>query len=188
MKNLILFCVIIFGLMSCNGGKTKKDTLKTSVEKFKDSIGVLEIEAFIPEEYSEVKTDTILSNGFSIRIKTYTDMNRFVTCQYKIDETLTHIDKFRDWISEVTIKKNDVVIFDKTLDANFFLAYDKMIADSLPKAINSRVLINEDYPVDKNYVYLLGGFILPESEEIIYYNIKIDSKGTCSLEKIKDEY
>ena len=70
----------------------------------------------------------------------------------------------------------------------FFLTYDKSISDSLPKAINNRVWINEDYPVDKNYVYLLGGFIFPESEEIIYYNIKIDSKGTYSLEKIKDEY
>lgn len=188
MKNLLLLAFIIISIVSCNGNKTKHDTLKESVEKFKDSLGTLEVESFIPETYAEVKTDTILSNGFSISIKTYTDMNRFVTFKYQVDETLTHIDKFRDWISEVTIKKDNVLIFDKKLDANFFLAQDKSIKDSVSKAINNKVWMNEDFPLEKDYVYLVGGFIFPESEKVVYYDIKIDTKGNYSLKKIKLEY
>lgn len=188
MKNLLLLTLIILSILSCNGNKTKHDTLKDSVEKFKDSLETLEVEAYIPENYSEVKTDTILSNGFTISIKTYTDMKRFVTFKYNVDETLTHIDKYRDWISEVKIKKDNVLIFDKILNANFFIEQDKTLIDSVSKAINNKVWVNEDLPLEKNYVYLLGGFIFPESEKVIYYDIKIDSKGSYSLKKLKLDY
>ncbi|MBP0902308.1 hypothetical protein ACFSKN_01660 [Mariniflexile gromovii] len=186
MNKLIYMLLIVLAFISCNGGKTKKDTLKESVEKFKDTLGTLEIEEYIPKEYTEVKTDTLLSNGFSISIKTYTDMNRSVKFKYKVDATLTHIDHFRDWISEVKIKKNDVLIFNKKLDANFFLEQDKTLKDSLNKAINNKVWINEDFPLEKNHVYLLGGFIFPKAEKVLYYDIKIDSKGNYSIKEIED--
>lgn len=186
MNKLIYILLIIFAFISCNGGKTKNDTLKESVEKFKDTIGPLEIEEYIPKEYAEVKTDTLLSNGFSISIKTYTNMKRSVKFQYKVDKALTQIDNFRDWISEVKIKKNDVLIFDKKLDANFFLQEDKTIKDSLSKAINNKVWINEDFPLEKNHVYLVGGFIFPESENVLYYDIKIDSEGNYRIKKIEE--
>jgi len=188
MKHLLLLTFIIISIVSCHGNKTKQDTLKESVQKFKDSLGTLEVESFIPETYSEVKTDTILSNGISISIKTYTDMNRFVTFKYQVDKTLTHIDKFRDWISVVTIKKDNVLIFDKTLDANFFLEQDKTMADSVTKAINNKVWINEALSMQKDEVFLMGGFIFPESKNVVYYDIIVDSKGKYRLKKLKRNY
>ncbi|MFG6687850.1 hypothetical protein ACGK9U_14800 [Mariniflexile sp. HNIBRBA6329] len=185
MNKLICILLIVSAFISCNGGKTKSDSLKESVEKFKDTLGTLEIEEYIPKEYAEVTTDTLLSNGFSISIKTYTDMNRSVKFQYKVDATLTQIDNFRDWISEVKIKKDDVLIFNKKLDANFFLEQDKTIKDSLHKAINNKVWVNEDL-LEKNYVYLVGGFIFPKSENVLYYDIKIDDKGNYSIKKMKN--
>ena len=185
MNKLIYILLIVLAFTSCHGRKTKNDTLKESVEKFKDTIGALEIEEFIPKVYAEVKTDTLLSNGFSISIKTYTNMKRSVTVKYKVDKTLTQIDHFRDWISEVKIKKNNVLVFDKKLDAHFFLQADHTIKDSLDGAINNKVWINEDFSSEKNYVYLVGGFIFPKSENVLHYNIKIDDKGNYSIHKIE---
>lgn len=185
-KFLVLLLVFVVSIVSCEGNKTKADALKESVSKFKDSLGILEITAFIPEQYAEVKTDTIFSNGFSVSIKTFTNMKRSVTYKYQVDNTLTHIDNFRDWVSEVEIKKNDKVIFNRVIDASFFLEKDKTIKDSLHKAINNKVWINEEFPLDNNYINLIGGFIYPDSEKVLYYDIKIDTQGKYTIKKIED--
>ena len=185
-KFVLLMLLLVLSFLSCEGRKTKAESLKESVAKFKDSLGKLEITEYIPEKYVEVKTDSILTNGFSISIKTYTNMTRFITCKNQVDHTLTHVNNYRDWVSEVTIKKNDKVIFDKVFDANFFLENDKTIGDSLHKAINNKVWIDDDFPLDKNHVSLVGGFIFPESKKTLYYDIKIDNEGKYSVIKIEN--
>ena len=185
-KFVFIMLLLALYILSCDGRKTKAESLKESVAKFKDSLGKLEITEYLPEKHVEVKTDTILTNGFSISIKTYTNMKRVVTCKNQVDNTLTYINNYRDWVSEVTIKKNDKVIFDRVFDANFFLENDKTIADSLHKAINNKVWIDDDFPLNKNYVNLVGGFIFPESKKTLYYDIKIDNEGKYSVQKIEN--
>ncbi len=185
-KFVFIMLLLALCIFSCDGRKTKAESLKESVAKFKDSLGKLEITEYIPEKYVEVKTDTLLTNGFAISIKTYTNMKRVVTCKNQVDNTLTHINNYRDWVSEVTIKKNDKVIFDKVFDANFFLENDKTIGDSLHKAINNKVWIDDEFPLNKNYVNLVGGFIFPESKKTLYYDIKIDNEGKYSVQKIEN--
>jgi hypothetical protein len=186
MNKLLLFiCVLGITIFGCDGRKTKADSLKESVTKFKDSLSTLEIAEYIPEKYAEVKTDTILSNGFSISIKTYTNMKKSVIIKHKID-TVTYVNHHRDWISEVKIKRKNKLIFDEKIDAEFFLKNNIKISDYLYKVINTRVWINEEASTEKDSISLLTVFLNPEDDNFLIYSIKIGNEGIYSLKKLEE--
>lgn len=185
MKKLLFFLLVtVISFISCDGRKTKVEILKESVTKFKDSLGTLEIVEYIPKEYTEAKTDTILSNGFSISIKTYTNMKKSVTIKHKID-TITYVEHHRDWISEVKIKKNKNLIFDKKIDKEFFLKNNIKISDYLSGAINTKVWIDEEASIEKDSISLLTVFLNPEDDDFLIYRIKIGNRGNYSLKKLE---
>lgn len=184
--NKLIFVMLISAItiFSCDGRKTKTDSLKESVNKFKDSLGALEITEYVPEKYAEVKTDTILSNGYSIRIKTYTDMKKSVITKRKMD-SITHVEHHRDWISEVKIMKNDKVIFDEKINNDFFLKNDIRISDFFKDAINTRVWIDQKESIEKDSLSLLTVFLNPENANFLIYRIKIEKEGHYSLQKLE---
>ena len=185
--NKLLFLVLIstIAIFSCDGRKSKADALKESVTIFKDSLGMLEITEYIPEKYAEVKTDTILSNGFSISIKTYTNMKKSVIIKHKID-TITYINHHRDWVSEVKVKKRDKVIFEEKIDTQFLLKNNITINDYLSKIINTRVWIDDKLSIEKDSISLLTVFLNPEDDDFIIYRIKIGNEGKYSLKKVEN--
>lgn len=185
--NKLLFLVLIttITIFSCEGRKSKADALKESVTKFKDSLATLEIVEFIPEKYAEVKTDSILSNGFSISIKTYTNMKKSVIVEHEMD-TITNINHHRDWVSEVKVKKRDKLIFDENINTEFFLKNNINISDYLSKGINTRVWIEENPSMEKDSITLLTVFLNPEDNNFIIYKIKIGNDGKYSLKKLED--
>jgi len=76
---------------------------------------------YYPESYAEKVTDTILSNGYKVHIKLYSDMNNAIIIK---DEERTH---FRDFIVDVKITKENKSIFNDTIDKAFLL--DKELFD-----------------------------------------------------------
>ncbi len=185
--NKILFLVLIstIAIFSCEGRKSKADALKESVTKFKDSLGTLEIIEYVPEKYAEVKTDTILSNGFSISIKTYTNMNKSVIIKHKLD-TITYVNYHRDWISEVSVKRRDKLVFEEKIDVQFFLKNNIAINDYLSKVINTRVWIDDKQSIEKDSISLLTVFLNPEDDNFLIYRIEIGNDGKYSLKKIEN--
>uniref|UniRef100_UPI0040488998 hypothetical protein n=1 Tax=Mariniflexile sp. TaxID=1979402 RepID=UPI0040488998 len=184
-KLVVLLFILIVLFIGCDGRKTKSDLLKESVTKFKDSLGAIEIVEYIPEKYSEVKTDTILSNGFSISIKTYTNMKESVTSKHKID-SVTYVEHHRNWISEVKIKKSDQQIFNEKIDKDFFLKNNIQIDDDLPDAINTKVWIDEEASIEKDSISLLTVFLHLEDAHYLIYRIKIGTNGHYSLKQLEN--
>ncbi|WP_111307188.1 hypothetical protein [Confluentibacter sediminis] len=187
MKKLVfLFLLIIISLISCDGRKNKGEALKLSVEKFKDTLEPIEITKYIPEVYSEIETDSILSNGFSIHLKTYANMNESVSKKYKVD-TITHIDIHRDWISEVKIKKDNVLIFNEIIDKDFFIKHAKNIDKNLSESINTRIWIDEETSIEKDYINLFAGYTYPNNNESVIFKLKVDNQGHYLIEKLNSE-
>ncbi len=183
MKKLALLFLLIIISLSCDGRQDKAEALKLSVEKFKDTLKPMEITKYIPEVYSEIKTDSILSNGFSIHVKTYANMNESVSKKYKVD-TITHIDIHRNWISEVKIKKDNTLIFNEIIDKEFFIKQAKNRAKNLSESINTRIWIDEETSVEKDYINLFAGYTYPNNNESIIFKIKVDSQGHYQIEKL----
>ena len=185
--NKLLFLVLVttITIFSCEGRKSKADALKESVTIFKDSLGTLEVIEYIPEKYAEVKTDSILGTGFSISIKTYTNMKKSVIVEHEMD-TITYINYHRDWVSEVKIKKRDKLIFDENINTEFFLKNNIKISDYLSKVINTKVWIEEKSMIEKDSISLLTVFLNPEDDDFIIYKIKIGNEGKYTLKKLED--
>ncbi|EGV42023.1 hypothetical protein BZARG_2651 [Bizionia argentinensis JUB59] len=113
----LIGCTIIFA--GCDGRnrlhKTPKEVLQES--KLLDSFS--ENTNYIPEEYTEIETDTILNNGFRVHIKTFSDMeNSFL--ELTETESVNEKTRFREFKSDVTVFKDDAEIFHKTIDKAFF--------------------------------------------------------------------
>ncbi|AXP82603.1 hypothetical protein CJ739_3541 [Mariniflexile rhizosphaerae] len=186
MNKLIYILVIILAFVSCNGGKTKKDALKTSVEKFKDSIGTLEIEKYIPEAYSETITDTILSNGFKVKIKTFTDMEHSVLNMFKQD-TIVYKHYYRDAIAEITIFKNDIQIVSQKIDKSFFLKRDNELKDYFEIANLSGVWLNEKESLDKDKISIFIMFCKPETDYYYLNEMIVDGNGEVFIHEITEK-
>jgi len=183
MRTLLFILLIsVLSFSGCDGRKTKAESLKDAVTQFKDSLEIIE---YIPEKYAEMKTDTILSNGFSISIKTYTNMKKSVITKHTID-TITHVSHHRDWISEVKIKKNNQLIFNEKIDTEFFAKNKINIQDSLPNAMNTRVWIDDNATIEKDSISLLTVFLNPEDDNFTIYSIKIGNQGTFSLKRLEN--
>jgi hypothetical protein len=181
MRALFIILISMLCFSGCDGRKSKAESLKDAVTQFKDSLEFIE---YIPKEYAEMKTDTILSNGFSISIKTYTNMKKSVITKHTIDSIL-HIQHHRDWISEVKIKRKNQLLFNEKIDMAFFAKNNINILDSIPNAINTRVWLDDDAPIEKDSINLLTVFLNPEDDNFILYRIKIGNQGTYSLKKLE---
>ena len=70
------------------------------------------------EKYNEIITDTILSNGYRVKIKNFTNMDKLVELPKSIVLDKPH--DFRQIDSEITVYKDDKLIF-KDVISNAFL-------------------------------------------------------------------
>lgn len=190
MKNLLLIaCISFFAFASCDGRQTKKDSLKKAVVKFKDSVKPTTVVKYKPEMYAEVLTDTILSNGYSVSVKTYTDMQNSVTHNYQIDDFNMVKDIYRKWISEVTITKDNIIIFRETIDEQFLNKENKLKADkSLLNSISIGVEVDEELSLTNNEIYLHTAILYPKEEKQILYILKINDKGYSVLKELNTFY
>ncbi|WAC02845.1 hypothetical protein N7U66_04210 [Lacinutrix neustonica] len=129
-KFILLILITLIGLLSCDGRdrvyKTNAEVLKAHqlLDLFSERV------TYVPEKYTTVVTDTILSNGFRIKIKAYIDMENAVL---KISHSDGLKDKkhFRNRKAEITVKKNNKLIFSKIIDNDFFLKINPNLKDSL---------------------------------------------------------
>ncbi|WP_406683670.1 hypothetical protein N1F78_13390 [Seonamhaeicola sp. MEBiC1930] len=183
LNRLPIFLIIAFIVVcSCDGRKSKNDFLQDSITKFKDTTEPIEVIKYTPKQYTEIKTDTILSNGFTVKIKSYTDMNNSVLQTIKTSSSVVKLN-FRKVISEVVAYKNDELIFKKELNTAFFLENLPDIDNTL-EYINNEVYIDEEQSLKTNKLVLITSRCLPRTHNCPDYSIIIDEKGNYKVKEI----
>jgi hypothetical protein len=85
----------------------------------------------------------------------------------------------------VKIKRKNQLLFNEKIDMAFFAKNNINILDSIPNAINTRVWLDDDAPIEKDSINLLTVFLNPEDDNFILYRIKIGNQGTYSLKKLE---
>lgn len=183
MKKLIyLFLIVSVAFISCDGRdrKHKTDTPNTNGNKNLDSYS--ESIYFHPEEYSEVTTDTILTNGFQIKIKTVTDMNNAVL-QQKDKDSLKYKHYFRKLVSHVSITKGSKEIFNNPVDASFLKHFDEINDLDIKSAIISASL-DESSELKTDDVVILCMIYLPKPNKLNLYNLIINKSGNYTIESV----
>lgn len=163
----LLSIVFITTLIGCDGKERARLSLNQKVEKSDLSKSYFENVKYIPESYAETVTDTILNNGFKIKIKHFVDLNNHIEVIKKTDSLTTKY-KYREQLANVTVTKNNQVIFDNLITKDFFrnfsIGYDRN------ELLKDKVLQSVSYEpfTHKNYVLIYFDYILPMQKERNY--------------------
>jgi len=171
---LLLLACIIF--ISCDGRNRTKHSNAEVLKQHNLLESFSKHKEYIPKQYTEVVTDTILSNGYKVKIKTFSDMNNSITKQLK-KESVTHNIQYRKFISEVYIFKDDKLVFNETIDDSFLEKHIPNIS-SLNESIIKGLAINEEKSLETNTIHLSISNCIPDKTvNCPSYFIIIDEKG-----------
>lgn len=178
-----IFLLGILMLFGCDGRershKTNEEILKDS--KLLDSF--IENIQYIPDSYSEVENDTLLSNGFRVKIKTYTEMNDNVINEFTID-SINYKFHYRTYTGKLEFFYKNEAILELSINKSYFK--ENKDKEFWEKAILGGISIDEN-KIFKNKVYLNIFYCIPESEICKDYNLIVDKKGNTSLEELDPE-
>lgn len=188
MRNLIsVFIILIVGFTSCEGRKTKNQALAEDIEEFKKTVTV-QVDVYKPENYLERQVDTILSNGFRVKIKTYTDMDNSVLFT-KIKDTINYQTYYRNFKFDILVEKDKKVIYNKSFNkqqANkVFKFNDNLAKGSHLYNFNKLAILNaiqiDDDPSYTNMVNIDVIYAIPETDKVSYHKILINDKGKANF-------
>ncbi len=181
LSALIILIIIMFS--SCGESDRKQKTNEEILKENKLLDSFTESVKYIPETYSEVETDTILNNGFRVKIKTYTEMQDNVLNEFVID-TIKYRFHYRNYTGKLDIFYNNTSVLKETINKSYLNKNkDKTFWDD---AIMAGIYLDE-HSSTKEEVIISVLYCIPESEICKEFNIIIDKKGNTSLEELESE-
>ncbi|RNC87169.1 MAG: hypothetical protein ED556_07030 [Winogradskyella sp.] len=185
MKNYIyLLLILIVGVTSCEGRKTKTKSLTESIEQFKEN-NTLEIITFHPEVYTETNNDTILSNGFKHKIKLFSNMNSSVSKSY-FKDAITYKESYRNFDAEVKVIFKDNIVFNQTVSKQFFINNNALSVDSSKYIRLENIWIDDNINlVDQTHIDFLYSQVIDEEDKDIHLKLIIDSSGKYTIQAVK---
>lgn len=184
MKKLTLFFfIILIAFFSCDGRDRKH---KSNVEVLKEKNlldSFSEQITFIPETYAEVVTDTILSNGFKIKIKTFSDMSDALLIQ-NLSNSISHKHYHRKLSSQIFIEKDNTVVFDAIINEKFLNNISVSEHINFKDHILNPLEIDQMKSLESDNIVLIASLTSPKENISTTYNIVIDTNGQCKLKRI----
>lgn len=192
MKHIIALLIIaIVAFTSCEGKKTKNQALAESIEEFKKTVN-FETNVYIPKTYVEQQIDTTLSNGFKVKIKTYSDMANSVRFS-KIKDTINYQTHYRNFKFDIVVSMDEKEIFNESFnkkkvnkafnyESNLVSGSDLYNFDAL--AILESINVNDD-PSYTNMVLIDIVYAIPESDNFASHRLFIDKRGNSNIAQIK---
>lgn len=120
-KTISLLVLLVIGFTSCNGRITANQSLTESIEEFKINTAI-ESQTYIPEVYTEISNDTLLSNGFRVKTTTFTDMDHSIV-RFVVKDSVTYKKYYRDVEGLVTVNFKNKCVFEKTINKGFVTGF-----------------------------------------------------------------
>ncbi|MEJ2112613.1 MAG: hypothetical protein P8X62_02530 [Flavobacteriaceae bacterium] len=188
MKKIILIVITItITCISCDGRdrvhKSNKEILQQN--KLLDSFS--EHVTYIPETYTETKTDTILNDGTRIAITIYSDMSKSFLKTFKKD-AIQYKEYYRDFNAHIIVYKQGSEIFNNVINKEF-------LSNSLVASVNLEDTTLKNVEIDEMTSYLDNLLVIDLTFAKInnvvssVYKIYIEDTGKFILrEQLKKEY
>ncbi len=185
MKKLS-FIIFVFTMtfFNCDGRDRKHKTNAEILKENKLFDSFSEKVKYLPEAYSEISTDTILSNGYKIKIRTFSNMSQSILDEFVI-ENITHKLYFRKLRSEVYIEKNSRLVFNKVIDHAFFESNLDHNTFKLDDHVLNPIEVDQQKSMETNKVVLTAALNIPRKpDNTSLFNILIDDLGNVELKNI----
>ena len=115
MKNIVIIFTLITALfMSCDGRQSQRESLQNALNDFNKNQTPIDVIEYYPKEYTEIVTDTIISNTLEVKIKNYTLMDKQIPLISKSNEA------HRVFESEVEVFASSTSVFKTIINAELF--------------------------------------------------------------------
>ncbi|WP_179018960.1 hypothetical protein [Winogradskyella forsetii] len=192
MRHLLgLLFLLTIAFTSCEGRKTQRQALSESIEEFKKTVH-FETNVYIPETYLEQDVDTLMSNGFRVKIKTYADMSNAVRFS-KIKDTINYQTYYRNFKFDISVTKDDKVIYNESFNkkkvnkafnynGNLVSGSDLHHFDRL--AVLKSIQVNDD-PSYTNMVLIDIMYAIPETDRYAIHRMFIDNRGKSNIVQVE---
>ncbi|WP_452222816.1 hypothetical protein [Lacinutrix chionoecetis] len=181
MKKLFyLFIICAVAFVSCDG---RDRTQKTNAEVLADSKlldSFSQKTRYIPEKHTKKVTDTILDNGFNLKIKEYTTTDKEIELVENNDGiTLTR--RYRIINTELTISFKDQVILENKSISNLIKNTDALSDTTIE---NSLIYLNYDeiQPINTEELKLSIILFNPKLQIAQIYKLLVNSNGEYDIE------
>ncbi|GAA3655465.1 hypothetical protein [Flavivirga jejuensis] len=182
MSKFLFFTILsIVFLSSCDGRdriyKTNAEILKENklLESFTEEI------KFVPETYTEIKTDTIFNNGFEVKIKYHSLESNFVLENRKSKNDSIIKIHHKNFEAQLLVLKNNTIINESLINKKLF--YDFGSATFWNHAIMQFIWIDYDTS-NEDTLYLNTSFCTPSTNECKDFTIKINKQGVLQIKNI----
>jgi hypothetical protein len=178
-----LFFILIIGIIfsSCDGRHRAKDSLKESVTEFNKTLNQQDKITHYPKQYTEVVTDTIISNTLKVSIKNYSLMDKNVVISDNSKNGQVLIDYQRVFESTISISDTSKIFFKTTISANAFRNDND---DFWKNTTLEHTWLNEELSNTKA-VFIEFSFINPKRKTNKTYRMLIDRNGNNSIHLLK---
>lgn len=185
MNRLLFFVLLlIITFLSCDGSdrayKSNAEVLKSNnlFESFSKQV------QFIPNQSIEIFTDTILSNGFQVKLNYRSLENNFVL-KTKASENDSTIDtNYKNFEANFQVFKNDELLIEQTLSKSLFSKFET--TPFWRNAIMQFVWVDYENS-SEDFIMLNTSFHIPETDVYKDFCIQIDKLGTIEIREINLE-
>ncbi|WP_339896239.1 hypothetical protein [uncultured Algibacter sp.] len=182
MKNniLLLFILVFVCLMNCDG-RSRVHQTNTQVLPENNLLNAFnEHIKFVPETKVEIVTDTILSNGFQIKIIYNSIENSSVSKTVKTKNNTTSKINYRNFEAKLHILKNGSTINQSVINKKLFDAFEN--TSFWEAAIMQHVWIDYEASTERE-LYLNTAFHIPNTKTYKDFVLKIDERGTIQIKE-----
>lgn len=184
MKNILIVLILVcVAFVSCDGRKSRSEALKSSIAEYNDRQSELVIINYYPKDYTEVVTDTLISNHLNVHIKNYSLLNEGLFMSID-DKTVTKKQKqHRIFESDVVISTPIKELVNIHISAEQFksIYHDKFWNE----ATLEHVWVNQELST-LNDVNLDMSFINPSDNSYKFYRMSINGNGQRTIKLIEE--
>ena len=182
-KSILLILLLALAFISCDRRGSARENLENSISEFSKKHTSLDVVTYYPEAYTEVQTDSLISNTFKVSIKNYTKMDSQILLSSETDEHKTKTNYHRVFESEINITLASKNILNTTITAEDFKNSSQ--SEFWNSATLEHVWVNQETSNTKE-LNLGISIINPNSKAYKLYELVVDIEGKQNLYLIEE--
>lgn len=176
----VLIIALIISFFSCDG-RDRKHKTNTQVLTENDLLDSFEEQIkFIPNKPVVIRTDTILSNGFNVKIDYRSiEKNQFYEVSKKENDSIIKMN-YKNFEANIIVYKDDIQISETTISKMLFREFEN--SSFWNSAIMLYVWVDVNASTN-NMLHLNTSFNIPNTDSYKDFVVVIDEKGTIRIKE-----
>ncbi|MGJ5640890.1 hypothetical protein [Formosa sp. S-31] len=173
----ILLCFNCDGRDSIKKNHTQVLEENNLIQEFSEQV------TYIPETNLETVTDTLLSSGYKIHIKTYFNMDSSVL-KTRHQDSLNLKSYYRNGLADVIISTDDNVLFSKTITKTFIRENLSKPIEGLKSFILKSIWIDENTALNGTVIAIQMEYCIPETQDCLTFKLSVKTSGEYQLKQL----